>query len=435
MGRARVSISSVTKFNDSVIEEKENAVSLKSAVNCIDEIVQKINTEIVKIIECKKNCEIALRTGNEKLTEFRKELAELTCRLSVTQPIIKELEPCGTDEEGNVKYQEVEKTNPEYYNLVDQISGLETRISKIRDLIEELLQKKQKLSKTEQEYQDAIINLNNGEDEIIACCDIILKKSDMASSQLEKAIAAIQKYLGETVRTEQVPSHNSINWGYHTSFDTTISSKDNIDIPKRTSDDDLGHDAAFYGVLGKHLAEMQDSLISSQMYGETCGLASAANILRELGVCDATEAEVLNLALQIDACVKPNNDNGGGATSNDDILKILSSYGLKTIKVHDLTIEKIMDCLNKGGAVMMSVQAKYLRDGAKIPSYLGFKRNTDHWVTVTGVKKNQYTNEVLGIFVQDTGGYNSNCNIFISSDDFNKMRKISNDFTGICVFI
>lgn len=439
MGKAKVSVSCVTKFKTSVTEEKNSATSLKSAVACVDAIVQKANEEIAKIAECEKNCKIALRTANEKIEMLQNELGELQSRLAVTPPTIMVSEPCGTDEEGDTIYEEVEEPNPEYYALLNQISEVEAKISKLKALINELQDKMQQLSKAKQTYQDAITHLNNGKKEIIVCCDNISKKSDMASSQLQKAIVAIQKYLGETIHTDPVPSYKSVSWSSYSSFDTIITSRDNIEMPTRTWDDDFGRGDTFYGISGKHFAESQNILISRQgeadsNYRGTCGLASTANVLRQLGLSNATEGDVLNRALQLDACAKPKDGKTGGGTRNDDIVKIMGSYGLQSSKVHDLTMKNITDCLDKGGAMMMSVQSKYIRDDAKIPTYMGFKKGTDHWVTVTGVRKNQYTGEVLGVYVQDTGGHNSNSNIFISSENFNKMRKISSDFTGIAVF-
>ena len=83
--------------------------------------------------------------------------------------------------------------------------------------------------------------------------------------------------------------------------------------------------------------------------------------------------------------------------------------------------------------------ARHLEDAGDLTveggATVGIKKNTDHWVTVTGIKKDRFTGEVLGVHVQDTGGWNRvDNNIFIPLEKFNKMRKISSDFTGIAVF-
>ena len=228
MGKAKVSVSCVTKFKNSVTEEKSSATSLKSAVACVDAIVQKANFEINhKIVECEKNCNIALRTANEKLEVLQNELNDLQSRLAVTPSTITVSKPCGTDEEGNTVYEEVEEPNPEYYALLDQISEVKEKISTLKNLKSELQAKNKELLKAKQIYQDAVAHLNNGKKGIIACCDSITKKSDTASSQLQKAIAAIRKYLDETVHTTPVPSYTSINWQTYSTSQTFADDRDN----------------------------------------------------------------------------------------------------------------------------------------------------------------------------------------------------------------
>ena len=212
MGKAKVSISCVTKFRTSVDEEKASAAALKSAVACVDAIVQKANSEIAKINECDNKCNLTLQTAHEKLEALQDELSELESRLAVTPETIWVSVSCGTDENGDTIYEEVEEPNPEYYALLNQISIVESKISRLESLINELESKIQQLSRTKQTYQGSITCLNNGKKDIISCCDNIIKKSDMASSQLQKAIMAIKKYLEETVHTERVPSHTSITW-------------------------------------------------------------------------------------------------------------------------------------------------------------------------------------------------------------------------------
>ena len=88
MPKAKVSITFVTKFRTSVDEEKASAAALKSAVACVDEIVQKANSEIAQINECDNKCKLALLTAREKLEALQDELSELESRLAVTPETI-----------------------------------------------------------------------------------------------------------------------------------------------------------------------------------------------------------------------------------------------------------------------------------------------------------------------------------------------------------
>lgn len=212
MGKAKVSISSVTKYRNSVLNEKSSAVSLKSTLSCVDTIVQKANAEIVKLSECEKNCAIADRTANEKLSALKAELSQVQSELASTPPTITVSKPCGTDDEGNTIYEDVEEPNPQYYALLDQIAAVNSKISTLNALKSELQAKQTQVSKSKNDFQEAITQLQRGKSEIASCCDTISRKSDSASETLAKAVAAIQKYMSEQVHTEPVPSYKSVNW-------------------------------------------------------------------------------------------------------------------------------------------------------------------------------------------------------------------------------
>lgn len=46
--------------------------------------------------------------------------------LASTPPTITVSKPCGTDDEGNTIYEDVEEPNPQYYALLDQIAAANT---------------------------------------------------------------------------------------------------------------------------------------------------------------------------------------------------------------------------------------------------------------------------------------------------------------------
>ena len=229
MGKAKVSISCVSKFRIVVEEEKSSAVLLKSSVACVDEIVRKANSEIDQLNECDKKCGLSLQTAHNKLLILQDELFALKIRKDATPPTTTERVsvPCGTDEDGYTIYEDmyIEVPNPEYYALLNQISIVESKISQLESLIQKLESMILQLSQAKQTYQGAITCLNNSKNEIILSCDSIIKKSDIASSQLQNAIIAIKKYLDETVHIEQVPDYTTIIW-------TPISiSKSGMSIP------------------------------------------------------------------------------------------------------------------------------------------------------------------------------------------------------------
>lgn len=212
MGKAKVSISSVTKYRDSVLNEKSSAISLKSILSCVDTIVQKANAEIAKLLGCEKNCAITDGIANEKLSVLKAKLSQLRSELLSTPPTRTVSKPCGTDDEGNTIYEDVEEPNPKYYALLDKIAAVNSKISTLNALKSELQAKQTRVLKSKNAFQEAITQLQGGKREIASCCDTISRKSDSASETLAKAVAAIQKYMGEQVHTNPVPSHTSIPW-------------------------------------------------------------------------------------------------------------------------------------------------------------------------------------------------------------------------------
>ncbi len=438
MGRARVNISCINKFISYIQSEKDSVNTLKSNVNVTDEIIHNAHSEIEKIVECENNCKIALDNANRKINALKNELNEIK-NVLITTPEVILVRESKIDEEGNIYYVDVRKPNPKYYELGNQNDKILTIESSLKRLIEELEAKIEKLSQTKYLYEDEINNIKRNRENILENCNNISNKSEIAYTQLEQAVRIIEKYLHETVRTENIPIYRAVYGNSYTTFDSIVSARPTINFSIRTSNDSTNNTEIFYGILGKNMTEINSNLLSKQGlanpdYRGTCGLVSIANVLRQLDVGNATEGEVLNRALELEACAMPKNGKTGGGTRNDDVLKIIRSYGLESSKVYDLSIDNIIDCLKKGGTMMMSVQSKYIRDNATIPSCVSFKKSTDHWVTITGLLVNKNTNEVSGIYVQDSGGHNSKSNIFISLSNFEKMRKISDDFTGIAIF-
>ena len=195
MGKAKVSISCVTKFKTGVTEEQSAAISVGKSISCIDDITNKAKREVDKLDRCERKCNSTLALANKKLSELNARLSALESSLANTPPTVKELVPSGTDEEGNTVYEEVEVPNPKYYALLDQISEVQAKISKLRGLINELTQKLREITKAKDTYQSAITSLQKGKSDISTSASVIATKSNLAATQLDKAIKAIKNTL------------------------------------------------------------------------------------------------------------------------------------------------------------------------------------------------------------------------------------------------
>ena len=462
MVRVKVDIQSVSHLKDTIGLEIDALQDLKRSTTCIPEILNRIREESAKILETLPVCHEAQQNGQDKLQKLQEELAELEDELARTPPTITVTESDGVDSEGNPRYTTRTVPNPDYTALLEEIQALRAKVNLLRTLLEQLSSEIENLQMTMETFKNASITISEGSAEIHTTSESLIRKSEHATEQLGRAIVAITDYMEETVNLNPVPNRSAINWQNYYTFSSLLDQQSRMNMPITTWDDNRG-DSVFCGIRGKHYAESQTILISKQgqadkEYQGTCGITSVANVLRQLGVMDATEKDVLEMALKHGVCrtkeemekrfelglCKKREDvvAESGGTTNSSLLTLMHSYGLKAAKVPEMTIQNIVDCLEKGGTMMMSVRSKYIKEpymhegkeGKKIPTKITSKRLKDHWVTVTGIEKNRYTGEISGIFIQDTGGHNSSSNLFIPVEQFKRMRKITKDFTGIATF-
>lgn len=225
---------------------------------------------------------------------------------------------------------------------------------------------------------------------------------------------------------------------------------------------DMGDDrdgSCFWGVNGARYSKTKELLIERQgnngknhivkgrkgklaeEFCGTCGLASLANVMRQLGFENVTEHDIVTLATEgcdgKPLCELPRYNffgqlvQTGGGTTNKNITDLAEKAGLEAKVSPRLSIDDIDGTLKRGGAVMMSVVSSDLGKGQINRTK---PQRTDHWVTVMGVYRNSYTGAIEGITLQDTGGHAGSPTVTLSVEEFNAMREKSNDFAGVSFF-
>lgn len=456
MAIAHVNIAEVESFSRNIEQQREIAADVQSQMtSTVSRLVDDISVETDKASIVQQKINESQKILSEKQTQASVKLNELYSTLASTPETITESVACGTDEDGNTIYENIEVPNPEFGRLQSEIGEINSKISYLDSLSSHLISLATRIEQQQEVLNTALSSITEAGDEISNNSRIFLDISESANDKLHQILSIIQEYKETKISPPTVSSKRSLrgligglfgrsnsvpNYSSNQQFNQEINSRDKIDYPRRTWEDEFGAHEYFYGAQGRHHAESVNMLIRHQGqarsdYQGTCGLASSANVLRQLTGAKATEEELINRALELGACREPDGVRTGGGTSNSDILQIMKSYDLNPAPVYDLTLSEVADCLDHGGSLMMSVIARYIGENSTIPDIVrGGKRDTDHWVTVTGVRRNQFSGDISGVYIQDTGGHAMDSHIYLSAEQFNRMRQISNDFTGIAVF-
>ena len=150
-------------------------------------------------------------------------------------------------------------------------------------------------------------------------------------------------------------------------------------------------------------------------YEGTCGPTSQANAINTLlGTNEMTENKVLHIAVDNNLCevgeISPA-DNGG--TSTDQFMelydKINEQIGDKLdIECFEydnsLSVEQMAERLDEGAVLNVAVDSQTLwGENYHIPGTLGEDVYTDHWITVTGVNRND-VGDISSFNIIDSGG-------------------------------
>ena len=151
-------------------------------------------------------------------------------------------------------------------------------------------------------------------------------------------------------------------------------------------------------------------------FENTCGPTSIANSLNYLlGKNEYTENAVLTQAIQEGLCANyPDCPSAGGGTTTDEFIALYEHMNERSgdqlqIDRFDfdkvLTMDEVVQKLDEGSVVNVAVDADTLW-GERAPSIMGapaVEKNTDHWITVTGVDRSE-DGKVQGFHIIDSGG-------------------------------
>ena len=223
MAFAKVSVSCVSKFKRAVCREGECAKTLKSSTSCVERIESSVKNEIKKLERCEKNCNIAISDAKSKQEKYESERKYIETHLP--ERTIRKREWAGTDSEGDDIYEWVEYPNPEYERAQQRLHALYEKIHTLQNLIQELRSQMSIMENYKSTYTSSLRHLRDDKQKIDSECSKLSSKSEMASTQLGKAIAAIEGYLAESISLSSVPSHTvnyDSGYSYTPSYEPTV---------------------------------------------------------------------------------------------------------------------------------------------------------------------------------------------------------------------
>lgn len=269
-----------------------------------------------------------------------------------------------------------------------------------------------------------------------------LSKVTEAEKALKNAIAVINSYITEStgeIRLDSIPSFKTVPFGAERVVPFQLYDMPQIVPPKPILPiDDFGVEY-YFGSCDSHFGD-EKRLIKRQgkayeNYHGTCGPTTVANMLRLLQGREATEKEVLDLAISINACRRPRDGATGGGTTSLDIIRILECYGLRAACIRDVSLEEIDECLKRNGALMIAIHSSHIKENASINENPGPKIYTNHWVCVLGVRRSKRDERVVGLYLCDTGGHNPKKSvIYVSRTYFEMMKQALVDLYAVTAF-
>ena len=148
---------------------------------------------------------------------------------------------------------------------------------------------------------------------------------------------------------------------------------------------------------------------NSFRYQGTCGLASIAGTLRMLGM-DVTEREVVDYAVTNGLCEVTSDLETCGATGPAQLVQIFKHFGVPAHAEVIGSFEQVTSAIDRGQGVLIGLNAGELwmeelqgnvSAGQIVRAY--GDGNANHAIEVVGYERDPQTNQVVGVFVNDTG--------------------------------
>ena len=426
MAIAHVNFEDVNIFSECINKlleiVEEQSVIANTKLEGINELLSEEKEKAEKRIEENQRLKQILL---QKIEEARQELDELYQQLAITPETIPDQVSCGTDEEGNDIYEEVEIPNPDYIALQNDISDVKARLEKLQALLDEL----ESLTNQLCLEKDVIVNnetkLEGVASTLKAEFNVLVNTSSHAIELLNQIGVVLSVYINKKIEINIMSPNN----------EGCAFSANQSDGASRSAGPRMLTQTAQYwhssGEIKTYDSPVETGLklncnqgVPKDRGGEgiagfegTCGLVSCENVLRMAGV-DVTESDIIEYARthrtggifhRRALCTIDREPEENGGTYAEDRQSILRAYGVES-SIEYVDTNQLANYVGEGRGVIANVDANILWYGRQLSD------NAYHAITVTSVVRDSISNQVYGFYICDSGSCNNDSARYVPAE-------------------
>ena len=206
MSKANVNIDDVISFQNSIKSETETLNGINANFSQqLAEIKEQVKQEKKKINVALDNCKKGINKLTIKIEELNEKLELLRAKLAAMPPTIT---TTVTDDEGNSSM--VEKTNPEYLDIQNQIVEIEQKIETSKKLLMLFKELQAKATQQIMLLEQVVAQLQELREEIGRQLSQLEGYSEEAISKLNNIEQTLQEYMNTKIETPNLSSADNI---------------------------------------------------------------------------------------------------------------------------------------------------------------------------------------------------------------------------------
>lgn len=233
MAKARVNVDAIQKVISASSDVGSCASCMRStASSCIERIASHIKGDVRKLNECLQSCQAALAAGQAKISSLDREISQISSNMP--SPTRRVESVVGYDEDGAKIWESHIETNPEYEIAQQRLHQLNIRRESIYNVSVLLQSKMNIISDIVRRLGSANSEISNQKTSLTEKAASISSKTERAKTKLNKAVAAVHRYMSVSASLNSVPQpHTSMPSSSY--YNSTVSRYESYTPPPRRS--------------------------------------------------------------------------------------------------------------------------------------------------------------------------------------------------------